>query len=372
MIQNNINAFFCLLRAGLWERDNLSFPHEAIDFDEIYKMAQEQCVIGLVTAGLEHVEDVKIPKDMVLSFMSYVLALEKMNSAMNNFIETMVEKMRKDKGVYTLLLKGQGIAQCYERPLWRTCGDVDFFLSEDNYIKAKEYLLPLSSSSEREGVYEKHQGMIICKWVVELHGTLRCGVSSKIDSVLDDIQTSTFQCREVRSWINGNTNIYLLRAENDALYVFAHFLNHFYIGGVGLRQICDWCRLLWTYRDSINHELLEYRLKMMGLISEWKAFGAFAVDYLGMPIEAMPLYDSNKKWSRKACRIKDFIMKVGNMGHNRDSSYYKKYPYLVRKSISLGQRIGDIANHFYVFPIDSLRFFTYIMFNGLRSAMRGE
>lgn len=36
--------------------------------------------------------------------------------------------------------------------------------------------------------------------------------------------------------------------------------------------------------------LLEARLNEMGLVSVWKAFGAFAVEYLGMPGEAMPLY----------------------------------------------------------------------------------
>ena len=34
----------------------------------------------------------------------------------------------------------------------------------------------------------------------------------------------------------------------------------------------------------------------MGLMSEWKAFAAVAVDWLGMPVEAIPLYSSNRKW----------------------------------------------------------------------------
>lgn len=35
-------------------------------------------------------------------------------------------------------------------------------------------------------------------------------------------------------------------------------------------------------------------------------------------------------------------------------------------------RIGDLINHARIFLLDSLRFFPRIMFNGLRSAMRGE
>ena len=53
--------------------------------------------------------------------------------------------------------------------------------------------------------------------------------------------------------------------DNDVVIVFTHFLHHFFIGGVGLRQICDWCRLLWTYRESLDRGLLESRIRKMGL-----------------------------------------------------------------------------------------------------------
>ena len=107
-------------------------------------------------------------------------------------------------------------------------------------------------------------------------------------------------------------------------------------------------------------------------MSEWKAFGAFAVDYLGMPVEALPLYSSENKWTRKAARICSFILKVGNFGQNRDMSYYDKYPFLIRKVISMGWRIGDLLRHARIFPLDSLRFFPKIMFDGVRSAVKGE
>ena len=62
----------------------------------------------------------------------------------------------------------------------------------------------------------------------------------------------------------------------------------------------------------------------------------------------------------------------GNFGHNRDHSYFEKYPYLVRKCVSFRRRVGDLARHARIFPIDSLRFSFTIMKNGLVSAMRGE
>lgn len=60
------------------------------------------------------------------------------------------------------------------------------------------------------------------------------------------------------------------------------------------------------------------------------------------------------------------------MGHNRDFSYFSKYPYVIRKAMSLGRRVGDLARHARIFPLDSLRFFPNIVFHGLKAAARGE
>lgn len=368
---NSQEAFFQLLRAGLWEKDIHLLPFGSIAFSAIYEMAEEQSVGGLIAAGFEHVVDVKLIKKDVVQFIGRAFQLEQKNEAMNDLIRETVEKMR-EAGIYTLLVKGQGVAQCYERPLWRSCGDVDFFLNDENYEKAKSFLLPSASHVENEYKTVKHQGFTIGSWVIELHGSLRMGLPRRINRVLDEIERDTFSNGNVRTWDNGSTQVFLLSLENDVVYVFTHFFNHFYKGGLGLRQICDWCRLLWTARETLDVMRVESLIKKMGLVQEWKAFASFAVDYLGMDPAAMPMYEDAPKWKRKAARIKDFVMLVGNFGHNRDMSYYEKYPYVIRKCISMAQRMGDLCRHSLIFPMDSLVFFPRIMINGLKSAARGE
>lgn len=365
------DAFFALVRAGLWEREVQLLPYGEIDFSAVQSVAEEQSVVGLVAAGLEHVSDMKVPKKDALQFIGQILQLEQRNQAMNYFIGVIVDIIRKE-GIYTVLVKGQGIAQCYAKPEWRACGDVDFFLSEENYEKAKAYLRPLASSLEEERMREKHLRMTIDPWVVELHGHLYSGLSSRIERELDAVLEDTLHGGNVRSWDNNGVQVFQLSVENDAFYVFTHILQHFYKGGIGLRQICDWCRLLWTYRVSLNLGLLESRIKNAGLMSEWKAFGAFAVDYLGMEASSVPFYSKASKWASKARKIRDFVLLSGNFGHNRDTSYYSKYPYVIRKCISFGRQIGDLFRHARVFPLDSLRFFPNLFINGVRSAARGE
>ena len=372
MAQNpSIDVFFALLRAGLWEDSIQLSSNDPIDFEGVYNLADEQSVVGLVAAGLEHVEGRKIAKMEVIPFMQKVLYLEQRNHAMNALIGELVLKMR-EAGIHAVLVKGQGIAQCYFRPQWRASGDVDFFLDAEDYEKAKEVLTPMADSVEPEGISTLHYGVTIDSWVVELHGTLRCELSSRMDRVIDEVQRDTFAGGQVRVWRNGETDINLPCADNDVVFIFTHFLKHFYKGGLGLRQICDWCRLMWAFRSELDVALLEKRLRAMGLTSEWKAFSAFAVEYLGMDKAAIPLYSDGAAWKRKASRILQFILMSGNFGYNRGMSYYRKYPYVVRKAISFGRRLGDVLSHTRIFPADSLRFLPGIVVNGLRSAAKGE
>ena len=376
----NQQTFFELLKTGLWGNGNPDIRIDgATDWQEVYQLAQEQSVQGLLLQGIETVQgswlkvhgSPLVPKVLLLQWIGEVQVIEQRNKEMNVFIAELIEKLRKND-IYALLVKGQGIAQCYEKPLWRCSGDVDLLLSYENYQKAKTLLTPFASEVETEYEGICHLGMTIDEWVVELHGSLRVGLPQRINRVLDDIQEDTFYRGNVRSWLNGQTQIFMLGKENDIVYVFVHFFNHFYKEGVGLRQICDWCRLLYTYRDSLNYGLLEQRIKRAGLMSEWKAFFNLASRYLGMPDFGSGLMVHDSRYDKKADRIMEFILKSGNMGHNRDMSHFSKYPYLIRKCVSMGRRIGDLINHVRIFPLDSLRFFPRIMFNGLKSAMKGK
>lgn len=172
----SLQAFLALVRAGLWEKDVRLASYGELDFSAILDLAEEQSVVGLVAAGIEHVVDGRPAKKDVLQFIGRTVQMEQRNQAMNYFIGVLVEKM-KEEGIFTLLVKGQGVAQCYERPLWRPSGDVDFLLDAGNYRKAKAYLLPLSSSNKNEEQYSQHLGISIDPWYVEIHGTLRSGVT---------------------------------------------------------------------------------------------------------------------------------------------------------------------------------------------------
>ncbi len=359
-LSNNQQAFLALVRAGLWEKDAQLSQYGSIDFNEVCRLSEEQSVVGLVTAGIEHVVDVQLPKEVALQYVGRTLQLEQRNVELNDFITKLVKQLR-GHSIYGLLVKGQGVAQNYERPLWRASGDVDLLLDEQNYEMAKKELLPQAYDIQTEDVKKKHQALSIMGVEVELHGKLPFQLSMRVDEVVDAVIENSLKDGGVCAWRVDDTDVFLPNPDNHIILVFTHFLRHFFIEGVGLRQICDWCRILWRNQDSLNVSLLENRLMSMGLMSEWKVFGSLAVDSLGMPKEAMPFYDS--RYTDKGEQVVRRILKSGNFGHNNDLSYRTRYSGFSYKIVTAWRRFLDFASLTPVFPIDAPKFFFTYLFH---------
>jgi hypothetical protein len=357
---HNIQAFFALLQAGLWSDGNPDIRIDGTpDWQEVYRLATEQSVLGLILAGLEH-SAVKPPQMLLLQWIGEVQMIEQRNKEMNTYIAELIENLR-ESDVYAILVKGQGVAQCYEKPFWRCSGDIDLLLSNDNYLKAKSALIPVVSEVANEDVMTKHQALVINGFDVELHGKMPFIISKRVDDGIDDLLDDLFCRGNVRSWDCNGTQVFLPSPDNDVILVFTHFLHHFFIEGVGLRQICDWCRLLYTYRDTLNYGLLESRIRKMGLMSEWKAFYNLASRYLGMPDldSELTIYDS--RFDKKADRIMELVLESGNFGHNKDLSYRTRYSGITYKIVAAWRRMKDFASLIPIFPLDAPRFFlTYV------------
>ena len=337
-----------MVKAGLWEKEVRLLPFGKVNYEVIMRLAEEQSVVGLVTLGLEHVADVKVSQVELLQFIGSTLQLEQRNKDMNVFLAGLTERFKREK-VHGLLVKGQGVAQCYKKPLWRASGDVDLLLDSENYERAKAVLFPIAERVDREDTVAKHQALSIKGFEVELHGRMPFFLSRRVDDVIDDVLADSLKKDGDRIWRLGETDVYLPRPDNDVIIVF---------------QICDWCRLLWTYRESLNHELLVTRIRKMGLMIEWKAFASLAVNTLGMPKEAMPLY--SKGFDKRADKILRHILKCGNLGHNNDLSYRAKYGGLVSGMITFYRRVCDFVKFTFIFPVNAPRFFVTYVFSKVK------
>ena len=383
---NTVRFFFKLLRFGLWgssedvseaERKSESIVPEGgeikalnltedLDWKKLYRLACEQTVAGYVAVGLEqYVAEMKqnqsdrtayrptVPENVIQAFKKIKFSIGLSNYRMNDFLANIIKELEA-AGIEPLLLKGQGVAQNYLSPEVRQAGDIDLLLNGEDYEKAKMFMAPKADNLEIETSSSKHLGMHFGNIEVELHGTIHGTFGNKFNTYLDKKQDELFIKKNFRHWCCNGVEISMPSADFDALFIFIHFLKHFYFGGLGLRQICDWTMFLHKNAQHIDRAELENDIKKLGVLREWQTFGCFAVKYLGLPEEEMPMY--NSKYIKNSDRIRDFLIASGNFGKNRGYRDYSKDCYIIRKAKSLFIRSGYIINFLPVFPGNTIRF----------------
>lgn len=362
--------FFALLRSGLWNEVPERAPFDGgVDWEALYRLAFEQTVGPLVTDGVNRLPKECLPAEpeRLDPFLGDMMATAQRNRVLDSFIPKVFHALRD---IPVVLVKGQSLAQDYPDPERRQPGDIDLLLPPSSYAAAKEILLPKATHVSKEDRQTLHQGMHFYSVEVEIHGSISTLMSRKLDRQLAALLKEQFDGRTLPTVTIGGAEIPVPEANFNAVYIFVHFLQHYWSGGVGLRQFVDWTTFVSVHKRDIHPVILEQRLEELGLLNLWKVFTGFAQEYLGCPAEKLPLADKPKP--RKNAKIWRYIRRCGNFGKNKDRSR-KEESYLVRKIHSLWRLvIVDRLRHFHVFPKESIRFFLGAFGYGLQRLAKGE
>lgn len=305
--------FLALVRSGLWggmPEPNLFKGN--VDWAVLIELAKQQTVVGLLTDVVVKLpENLKPPKPLYFSLVMMTGKIEQENKRMNGFAEFLQGKLAM-QGVHTLLLKGQGVAQCYRSPLYRQSGDIDLFIiDKEQYRVAKKYLAGFAKDyGELPG--RLHSEYEVNNFLVELHGDFHFVVCQKCVRHLRQWQEKRLQAGGRSLVLCTGETIVVPSIAFDALFIFGHMLQHYMEGGVGLRQIADWVMFLYHNYEKIDVNQLIGDLHSLGLIRFWRYFAALAVDVLGCPAQYMPLYEPCLHEPVKL--LLDSILKTGNFG----------------------------------------------------------
>lgn len=350
---SNEKAFFSLVRTGMWQKDD---SLEVTDWDEIFQLSSQQTLTGILADAITFLaksgKNVGVPEDVRRQLVLSTIAIEQRNLKMNKFMFEVINEF-KSEGIDTVVLKGQGLAQNYPNPLHRIAGDIDFLFHQSDYNKSVGLLRPKAKRVEEGNEKNQHTALFFGDIEVECHGMIN-GIEKLITDYFSSHTDNIFRNKSFEYVEIGGESLPVLPHSFNAIFIFWHFLRHFYFGGLGLRQLCDWVLFLDKYSDRISESELQSDLKHMGLLKEWKVFAAFAVHYLGLPKEKCPLYEASM--SRKSEKLWFFMRRTGNFGHNIKRESYMHKAYLVRKSLSLYYKGKDLLKHLSLFPRNTLRF----------------
>ena len=334
-------------------------------------MAVGQAVAGIVADGVEYSqEQLKasglIPtRELMRPLVMRVVKTEQNNAAIEREMHSVCSFL-SEAGVDSIVVKGQGIGRHYLRPNHRSAGDIDLLVRREDYSRARSLVASYADRVDAEDAGVLQAAVSKGKICIEVHGTLDARINDRIDKEIRAMQESMFSDRDFTVW-NG---VLLPSSGFDAVFIFIHILQHFYNGGIGFRQICDWCRFLSECGADIGTDLLLARLQRMKVLQEWKVFGNMAVRHLGMPEEKMPFYDASV--AGKADRLLNLIFLSGNFGMIRGRDTSRDGSYFGKKYTSMLMAIEGYSSKFAIFPRNTASKIGYYLSGAMRKLLNGR
>lgn len=359
--------FFSLLRKSLWGGD-FDVQVDDVSSEELLaaiRMAKSQAVLCLVANEVLGKQELacKLEDGIKMNLQRFVMGNFSTAQMLNSSLIKVVTELRK-YGIDPVLLKGQGIAKYYPIPELRQCGDIDIYVGQENFEKSCEVIGAMSTPEDHLGDIPslKHFHTRIGKAFYEIHRYTDVYFPKRYDLIYQKISDAGVNSNLVPLDFSGVT-VMTPSVDFNVFFIFNHFWHHFIADGVGLRQICDWARLLHVNYGKINHDYLSDVLGKMGLMKEWKVFGYIAVNTLGLPAEEMPFYDTT--YQKLAGGVLDLIMREGNFGKENLKGHKRPKGYFAGKLYSFKSRFQRNFRVLKLFPKEAIRHISKVFFVGI-------
>lgn len=360
--------FIELLRAGLWSRSvDVAMFSVRTDWGAILTLASQQTVSGIIAEAINTLPPQAQPPTAILTkFRSIVVANLRAHSLINH---TLVEAITlfSENGIPIILLKGQGVAMNYPNPTLRMCGDIDLYVGPELYDRACELAVLWGDKDGRRIKSTKHYHFKHRNVLVELHRIAETLPSPSHNSQFQQWTRHHLHGGNLRSVLIEEVAISLPPVQFDTLYIFNHLWHHFFIGGVGLRQLCDWVRYLHTFNKEIDRVVLERDLKSFGLWKAWRMFGCLAVEVLGLPEAEFPFYTPD--YMGKSRRILDLIESEGNFGRYCNADGKRPSDYLAGKIHKFKRMQRRLWRLVVICPEQALFFWSRFIYSGIRQVI---
>lgn len=315
--------FFELIQVAIGRRAYLSHTPEAKEWEMLYRLAENQAVLGVCFAGVKRLQefDNSVPVSLYMQWLAMAANIQQRNGDMDQKTAE-VWALLKKAGLDCTILKGQGVAHYYKHRdeslelrayslgMLRQSGDIDVWV-KGGFDVVNDFVQKTRPSDDI--AYHRFHYDMYADTEVELHHR-------------PTLMRNLFDDRRLQRWCDSFGAYTFVMTEKgfsvpslafNRIFILTHIYRHFLFEGIGLRQLMDYYFVL-IYQKGTNMQISEE----VGLLSEIKMerFASAVMWVLGyvfgMEREYM-LCDPNEKEGRF---ILEEIMQTGNFGHG-DSRY---------------------------------------------------
>lgn len=262
---------FELLRFALDTTGKLQGLEEAPSEEEwkaVYNLARRQSVLGVAFSGIKKLpENIRPARALLLRWSLDAEAIAGKNVLMNQEA-TRLTQVFECAGRKNAVLKGQANARLYPDACSRQPGDIDLWVEggRDGVSKLL-YELNLLNADTDDHAYSRHHIHLPANKdgiIVEVHFKPASGIPFRNGAL------QKFLNEEIRKAEKVPEGFYSPSIKFALVMQMAHLQQHFYAGGLGLRQYADYLMLLRHSTESDRNAAIA----IMKHLSMMRACGA--------------------------------------------------------------------------------------------------
>ncbi len=196
---------------------------DGVSWEKLYGLAKAQCIIPLISSC--------VPSEYRNAWLD-ITYQSKARYMQMLYEQSLLIRLLKANSVPFVIFKGTAAAVYYPVPSLRTFGDIDFYVSEENFNFTSSLLgnngYFLIEQSDRHYTYIKN-GIEF-----ELHRKINSIHYKNIEKLYINGLKNSIEYRI------GNTSFPGLPIYENGIVLLGHIIAHLKQSGIGLRQIIDW------------------------------------------------------------------------------------------------------------------------------------
>lgn len=305
---------FELLKFSLDTTGKLQGLEEAPSEEEwkaVYKLAKRQSVLGVAFSGIKKLPvEFRPERKMLLRWSLDAEGTAGMNTLLNQEAARLTQ-LFDGAGRKNAVLKGPANARLYPDPLSRQCGDIDIWVEGGrNSVSKLLYDLNLLNAETDDHAYSLHHIHLPKNKdgiTVEAHFKPSSGIPFRNGAL------QKFLNEEIRKSELVPEGFYSPSFKFALVMQLAHLQQHFYAGGLGLRQYTDYLMLLRHSSDSDKKAAVAV-MKRLGMMRACGAVMWVLQKVYGLEREQMLCAPC--RWRGE--RLLSVALKGGNFGQHKE------------------------------------------------------
>lgn len=292
---------------GSAKSSGLTFAPSVEQWKKIYALAKQQSVLGVAYRGAEKLPaEGRPPMDLLFRWAADAEAIRGVNSLMNREAAR-VTQVFESAGRRTAILKGQANARLYPDPLARQAGDIDIWVeggrkSVDELL-CQLGLLELDPDNPNTCRHHVHLERTKDNIMVEVHYMPASGNPYKAGKLQAFLNEEILKAELVPE------GFYAPSLKFALVMQLSHLQQHFFSGGLGLRQYADYFILLRHSSAEVRQQVAA-AMKRMHMVQACSAVMWVLGEVFGLEREFMLC--SPCAWRGK--KLLNLALKGGNFG----------------------------------------------------------